>query len=179
LYQIALKYSRRYLLRTLANIAIDALVSAVSVERRAGHVHRRSDKDESIYLDVYLVAKGKPLNDVKLRKELSRRNIGRRLRQLMHSSPLMLAVYYSDDAESSCPPLSRCYKLQVVRWSRSILVLFQHWSILLKREKLLLNPAYDQLKSYTKCICPDSGRITEVSRRAVYSAFCKCIVRAS
>jgi hypothetical protein len=64
-----------------------------------GQIYCRA-KDEGVYLDVYLAAKGKPLNNAKLRKELSgRKRIGRRLRQLIHPSSLLLAVY-SDDAES-------------------------------------------------------------------------------
>lgn len=81
--------------------AIDALVNTVSTERRAGHVHRRPGyRDESAYVDVYLAAKGKPLNDKKLRNELTgRKRIGVRLRQLIYPSPLLLAIY-SEDAES-------------------------------------------------------------------------------
>jgi hypothetical protein len=79
--------------------AIDFLVHAVSMEQGTGRV-RPVCRDESVYIDVYLTAKGKPLNDKKLRDELSgRKRIGVRLRQLMSVSPLLLAVY-SDDAES-------------------------------------------------------------------------------
>jgi hypothetical protein len=81
--------------------AIDALVGAVSIERDAGQVHReRGYRNECVYIDVYLTAKGRPVNDRKLRNELSmRKRIGVRLRQLVYPSPFLLAVY-SDDAES-------------------------------------------------------------------------------
>jgi hypothetical protein len=81
--------------------AIDALVDAVSLEREAGRVHReRGYRSESVYIDVYLTAKGRPVNDRKLRNELSgRKRIGVRWRQLTYPSPLLLALY-SDDAES-------------------------------------------------------------------------------
>jgi hypothetical protein len=81
--------------------AIEALVKKASTERRNGHVHQGSSyRDESVYIDVYLAAKGKPLNDKKLRNELSgRKRIAVRLRQLVYPAPLLLAVY-SDDAES-------------------------------------------------------------------------------
>jgi hypothetical protein len=79
--------------------AIDFLGNAISMERHTGRV-RPSCRDKSVYIDIYLTAKGKPLNDKKSRDELSgRKRIGVRLRQLMSVSPLLLAVY-SDDAES-------------------------------------------------------------------------------
>jgi hypothetical protein len=79
--------------------AVDFLVNAVSMEQRAGRV-RPGCRDQSVYIDVYLTAKGKPLNNKKLRDELSgRKCIEMRFRQLMSVSPLLLAIY-SDDAES-------------------------------------------------------------------------------
>jgi hypothetical protein len=79
--------------------AIDFLVNAVSMEQRTGRV-RPGCRDESVYIDVYLTAKGKPLNDKKLRDKLTgRKRIGVCLHQLISLSPLLLAVY-SDDAES-------------------------------------------------------------------------------
>lgn len=81
--------------------AIDALEKVVSTDRLAGHVHGGAGyRDESAYIDVYLTAKGKPLNNLKKRNELSeRRRIGRRWREITNLSLLLLAVY-SDDAES-------------------------------------------------------------------------------
>jgi hypothetical protein len=81
--------------------AIDALVKVASANRRAGHVHGGAGyKDESVYIDVYLTAKGKPLNNLKLRNELSgHKRISRRFREITNLSLLLLAVY-SDDAKS-------------------------------------------------------------------------------
>ena len=45
--------------------AVDFLVIAVSIEQRTGHVWPVC-RDQSVYIDVYLTAKGKPLNDKKL-----------------------------------------------------------------------------------------------------------------
>jgi hypothetical protein len=78
--------------------AIDFLVNTVSIEQCTGYV-RLGYKDESVYINVYLAAKGKPLNDKKLRDELlGYKRISVRLRQLASLSPFLLAVY-SDDAE--------------------------------------------------------------------------------
>lgn len=68
---------RRFAYVQLAD-AIDALADAVSLEREAGRVHReRGYRNESIYIDVYLTAKGQPVDDRKLRNELSgRKRIG-------------------------------------------------------------------------------------------------------
>lgn len=94
------KFLLRFAYVQLAD-AIDTLVNAVSRERCTSRIHQGpSHSDESLYIDVYLTAKGKSLNDEKLRNELSvRKRIGVRLCQMAYPSPLLLAVY-SDDAES-------------------------------------------------------------------------------
>jgi hypothetical protein len=73
LYRVIGVRGARFLLRfaymQLAE-AVDFLVNAVSTEQRTGHVWP-SYRDQSVYIDVYLTAKGKPLNDKKLRDELS------------------------------------------------------------------------------------------------------------
>ena len=94
------KRDTRFLLRfayvQLAE-AIDALVKAAKENRHAGHLYKR---DESVYIDVYLTAKGNPLKSPKLRNKLSEhKRMGRRWRQLTDPSPLLLFLY-SDNAES-------------------------------------------------------------------------------
>lgn len=76
-------------------------LNAVSTECHTGHVHwGPSYRDKSVYIDIYLSAKGQQLNDKKSRNELSMCElIGVRLRQLIYPSPLLLAIY-SDDAQS-------------------------------------------------------------------------------
>jgi hypothetical protein len=99
LYRIISVRDARLLLRFAYVQLAEAIDFLVSMEQRTGR-GRPWCRDESVYIDVYLTAKGKPLNDKKLRDELSgRKRIGVRLRQLMSRSPFLLAVY-SDDAES-------------------------------------------------------------------------------
>jgi hypothetical protein len=58
--------------------AIDVLIKVSKEDQLAGHVYKgASYKNKSVYIDVYLTAKRKPLNLLKLRNELSRhRHIG-------------------------------------------------------------------------------------------------------
>jgi hypothetical protein len=78
--------------------AINALVKVASADRLVGHVYRgASYKDESVYINVYLTAKGKPLNNLKLRNELSgKKRISQRFREITNVSLLLLAVYLDD-----------------------------------------------------------------------------------
>jgi hypothetical protein len=81
--------------------AIDALVKVAKEDRLVGHAYRGAGyKDESVYINIYLTAKGRPLDSLKLRNELSgHRRMGRRWHQLMNLSLLLLFVF-SDDAEA-------------------------------------------------------------------------------
>jgi hypothetical protein len=83
---------------------IDSLKEALAVHRHSGLAEGRADA--SIPLDIYLEAKGIPLNSPKLRNKLSKyTTIGRRWSELAGPSPFWLALY-SDRAETiMCVPI--------------------------------------------------------------------------
>jgi hypothetical protein len=89
--------------------AIDALNAAATTGRLEGQVRRKGGYNNAgIAIDVYLSAKGKPLDAKELRSNVSEHvRISRRWSELAGPSPLLLSIYSGIAETIMCvPPLS-------------------------------------------------------------------------
>ena len=97
--------------------AIDALKEAAATDRLTGRVRQKVGySDTSVAIDVYINAKGKTLDMIQLRSQLSEHvHIGRRWSKLAGPSPLLLSVYSGIADTIMYIP---CFSLPCISFSR-------------------------------------------------------------